>query len=230
MSNVLTNNPMDGKASRTTMVWGAFIMAMTLVGGVLVLTDPNPAPDLHSGRSLAGLLPSAVDSKRTVIDTDQAIDSTRWNEIIIEDSGQPHGSVESITRNAQAHGSQGFPQHFLIGNGNGMGDGDLHLSYRWNNQQIAQPIKILTSQSDQADAHDGAVRICLVGNLENRPFTTSQLDRLAALIAGLQQELNIPITHVRFQTDYEVDSQIANPNFDQQAFYALLAKAGNPGS
>ena len=220
--NSATNNQLAVHSRRSTIVWGSFVAAMTLVGGILVVTDPSPAPNLGSGRSLANI-PAVTGSYRTVFDTATPIDPNRWDEIIIEDSGQPHGSVETLSLEAQADGKQGLPEHFLIGNGNGMGDGDLHMSYRWNTQMSATGNNPADSASESR-----AIRICVVGNVRNRPFTDRQLERLAALVAGLQEEFRIPSSRIRFAGPL-LDAESGGEHFDQRAFARLLADARQSG-
>lgn len=220
LSSTSTNNAASLEHRRTRFVWGAFIAAMTVVGGILVLTDPNPAPNVGPGRSLTHLSPTP-DPYRTVFDTAQPVNPGYWNEIIIEDSGQPHGSVETLSKEAQLQGIHGLPQHFLIGNGNGMEDGVLHMSYRWNQQQPA-------ADTSSLDTNGHAIHICLVGNIENRPFTDLQLKRLADLVAGLQQQLQIPASRVRFTHNLQ-SAQINRSHFDPIAFTHLIAKAQSNG-
>jgi len=220
LSSSTVNLAVTPQRRRTRVVWGAFIAAMTVVGGILVLTDPNPAPNVGPGRSLTRLSPNP-DPYRTVFDTAHPVNSGYWNEIIIEDSGQPHGSVETLSKEAQLQGIQTLPQHFLIGNGNGMEDGALHMSYRWNQQQPATP------SSTSAD-NDHAIHICLVGNIENRPFTNLQLKRLADLVAGLQQQLQIPANRVRFSHNLQ-SANLNSDHFDPVAFARIIAAAQNTG-
>jgi len=176
---------------RAVTVWGAFVATMTVVGGLLLLGDPAPAPRLSSSSP-------ALDVNRearplgTVFDTATPVKKDQWLEIIIEDSGSQHGSVESLARSAQSKGLKGLGYHFVIGNGNGMGDGEMHVGYRWNEQlpgaHIAGP------NADWHNVH--SIAICLVGNGEASEFTPRQMQRLIALVRGLQDELNIDLEHV----------------------------------
>ncbi len=175
----------------------------------MVITDPNPAPKVAAGRSLFNISGSSSTSYQTVFDTEVPVDAGHWTNIVIEHSGQPHGNVETISK--MMAGPRGLPHHFIIGNGNGMGDGDLHLSYRWNTQSspaLESPPEV-PSELDLSRS----IRICLVGNGDAHPFTESQINRLAALIAGLKRELNIAGSDVRLGTDFAVSSG-PGPRFD----------------
>jgi len=207
---------------RAATVWGAFVATMTIVGGLLLLGDPAPAPRL-------GLSSPALDVNLearpigTIFDTATALKRDQWLEIIIEDTGSQHGSVEGLARNAQTRGLKGLGDHFIIGNGNGMGDGDLHMSYRWNTQMSATGNNPADSASESR-----VIRICVVGNVRNRPFTDRQLERLAALVAGLQEEFRIPSSRIRFAGPL-LDAESGGEHFDQRAFARLLADARQSG-
>lgn len=176
---------------RAVTVWGAFVATMTVVGGLLLLSDPNPAPRLGTSRPA---LDANLNARPigTVFDTAVPVKRDQWLEIIIHDSGSQHGTVESLAREAQTRGLAGLGYHFVIGNGNGMGDGELHVGYRWNEQldgaHVAGP--------DARWHNVHSVGICLVGNGEASEFTQRQMQRLVTLVRGLQEELNIDIERV----------------------------------
>ncbi|MBL1219164.1 MAG: N-acetylmuramoyl-L-alanine amidase [Planctomycetes bacterium] len=201
------------------VVWVSFAITMTIVGGFLVITDPAPAPPLSS---FAAMDVSQA-SPRTVFDT--AVDvqrEDRWLDIVIHDSGLAHGSVEAMAREHQARGLHGLGYHFLIGNGNGMGDGELHVGYRWNEQLAGA--HALGPQANQLNQH--AIGICLIGNGNRRPFTQAQIDRLLRLVVGLQKELGIPLDHVRLHRD--VTSGVNSPGrLFPTDFFLRLSSLGN---
>lgn len=205
---------------RAVTVWSAFVATMTVVGGLLILSDPAPAPRLGSGLPALDLNVSARPIG-TIFDTAAPVKRDQWVEIIIHDSGSQHGTVESLAREAQSQGLKGLGYHFVIGNGNGMGDGDLHVGYRWNEQlpgaHLAGP---------DADWHNlHSIAICLVGNGEVADFTPRQMDRLVALVRGLQEELNIGIERVLLNSALS-DRPSPGRRFPEQRFRDQLRLNG----
>jgi len=206
---------------RASIVWAAFIASITLVGGFLVVTDPSPAPRVSAGISL--LQTPDTSGYRTILDTTVPVEHERWLGIVIDHTGHPHGSVETISRQAQADGFESLNYHFVIGNGNGMGDGQMHLGYRWNTQIAAAP---LTRSKDPAHAwvNEHSIRIGMVGNGHNRSFTDEQMKRLTALILGLQAEFHIPGDRVRLAHEF-ASSAGPGPEFDFEGFKRQLQNA-----
>ena len=208
---------------RAALVWGAFVLTMTAMGGALLLTDPSPAPKLAMGRPALDLNVAARQAG-SVIDTRVKVEEGRWLEIVIHDSGSQHGSIESLSRQAQERGLQGLGYHFLIGNGNGMGDGELHVGYRWNEQLAGAHVA-----GDNAAWHNThAVGVCLIGNGENRPFTDRQIQRLVALVTGLQEALDIPADRVLLDSDLS-GTQSPGKRFPLEKFREQLRLAGDGG-
>jgi len=125
------------------------------------------------------------------------LDEHRWDSIVIHDLGQPAGDAAMIHRLHRSYGYQGLGYHFVIGNGNGMGDGVVHVGYRWNEQlpgvHVAGPL------GDYYNRH--AIGICLVGNGDRRAFTEQQMNHLIRLVQRLQRRLNIPASRVLLHRD-----------------------------
>lgn len=187
---------MDARATRRTrtlVVWVCFVAVMTVVGSVLILTDPTPPPSM--GRAL--YQDDRTPVRRSIFDTAAPLAENWFTSIVIHDTGSPHATVEGLARIASAGGGRGIPFHFVIGNGNGMGDGELHVGYRWNEQLPGAHLGGVAS--DALDPR--AISICLVGNGDIRPFTASQMDRLTALVRALQERLGIPLDQVQLYRD-----------------------------
>ncbi|MCC6907605.1 MAG: N-acetylmuramoyl-L-alanine amidase [Phycisphaerales bacterium] len=176
---------------RALTVWASFVATMTVLGGVLLLTDQGPLPRLGSSQPALGVNLGAR-AIGSVLDTAAPLKQDQWLEIVIHDSGSQHGSVESLARQARSLGLKGLGYHFVIGNGNGMGDGELHVGYRWNEQLAGAHV----AGPDAAWHNVHSVAICLVGNGEASQFTDRQMARLVDLVRGLQERLNIDLDHV----------------------------------
>jgi N-acetyl-anhydromuramyl-L-alanine amidase AmpD len=129
---------------------------------------------------------------QSFLDTDVPINSNDWVQILVQDSGSQHGSVESLARAARERGQESLGHHFVIGNGNGLADGELYVSYRWMQQMAGASLE----GPDSAWTNSHSISICLVGNGSTGGFTDSQMQRLVALVAGLQREFGIDIDRV----------------------------------
>jgi len=171
---------------------------MTGVGGLLfVLSGGTPAPS-SEGLSLPPLL--AIRGPRTlesIFQTPQAVTAGRWASIVIHDSGTGAGTTADLEAQAKAMNLKGLGYHFVVGNGKGMDDGELHVGSRWLNQQPGAH-----ASGSKADWYNhNSIGICLVGDGERRKFTPEQMSRLSELVSALQTELGIPANQVYLHRD-----------------------------
>lgn len=180
--------------SRTQMVWGLLVMAMTGVGGVLWMLDKSGGTPRLDGLALASVVstnepPSLDQIFRSVR---RPIERSRWKAIVIHHSGTPSGTPETLA--AQASGTT---FHFVIGNGNGMDDGGLYVDHRW----------LLQEATHHAKGRDGpwydqnSISICVVGDGEHGEFSHQQLDRLVDLVHALSRKLDIRAENVLLHSD-----------------------------
>ncbi|GAB4520583.1 MAG: hypothetical protein Tsb0013_24160 [Phycisphaerales bacterium] len=205
--------------SRTKVVWGALAASMTLVGGLLMLSDTAPGA--------AKALPEAVELAEpaggldALFQTTAPIDRERWTGIVIHHSGDPSGSADAIDSQHRDQGLQGLGYHFVIGNGRGSSDGAIHAGYRWDAQ-----LPGAHAIGPEADAHNRhSIAICLVGDGNQKAFTDAQLASLIALVERLQDTCDIPEDHVLLHTDV---APTASPGrlFPARAFRAMLRTRG----
>jgi N-acetylmuramoyl-L-alanine amidase len=183
---------------RVGIVWGSFLAAATAVSGVLALGD---------GRDLVGIPAATLTTIRPgtggddvadpIITTEQPLQAGRWTGIVVHHSGAPAGDADAIARQHVSAGHLGLGYHFIIGNGNGMGDGDLHVGFRW----LQQLPGAHTSGPRGKQLNERAIGICLVGNGDRRAFTDAQIDQLARLVRRLQQQFDIPASAVVLHSD-----------------------------
>ncbi|MGP1308884.1 MAG: peptidoglycan recognition protein family protein [Phycisphaerales bacterium] len=207
--------------TRTQVVWLALLASMTAVGGVLLAID---TPRSGSARSIA--LAAATPTVETpeigaIFDRlAAALDQNRWQRIVIHHSAEPFGSAETIAADHTSRGLQGLGYHFVIGNGQGAGDGELFVGRRWIEQlpgaHVAGP------QAPWNNQH--AIGICLVGDGDRRSFTPAQLARLRELIDALAARLDIPETQVVLHRDLAPTSSPGRL-FPEAALRAGLAQA-----
>ncbi len=177
-----------GSGVRTKVVWLSLLGAMTMVGGMLLAVEGRPAPRVD-GLAFAPLAAAGEpNSLETIFRTQQPLDTRRWQGIVIHHSNGPLGSPATIGAEHEAMGLRGLGHHFIIGNGNGMRDGEVNVGYRWLNQ-----LPGAHTGGPRGDEHNlHSVSICLVGDGNRRPFTAAQYERLVELTVALCRELNIP--------------------------------------
>lgn len=104
----------------------------------------------------------------------------RWRYLVIHHSGVEVGNVQSMDRyhREERHMEHGLAYHFVIGNGKGMGDGEVVATRRWREQLDGGH---LASEAQNRVA----LGICLVGNFDQRKPTERQMESLQALLTAL---------------------------------------------
>ena len=124
---------------------------------------------------------------------------------MIHHLGESAATPDQIHNRHVSWGYQGLGYHFVIGNGAGLGDGVVHVGYRWNEQLPGA--HVVANAGAWYNEH--TIGICLVGNGELHPFTERQMMHLVRLVQRLQQELGIPRDAVRLHT--ELADGVASP-------------------
>jgi hypothetical protein len=208
------------KARRAKIVWGALLGSMTVVGGFLLLLDNKPAPRV-GGLSMAPLVAAGTPSNiEGVLRTTTPLDHDAWTGIVIHHSGSLFGSPASIEAEHRARNFRGLGHHFIIGNGSGLQDGEIHFGYRWSDQLPGA----------HAGGPDGqyhnlhSISICLVGDGNRRSFTSMQTKRLVELVATLCRELRIPADKVVLHSAI-APTDDPGRYFPEAQFRQALAKA-----
>jgi hypothetical protein len=102
-----------------------------------------------------------------------------WEHIVIHHSGTSVGKPKALDRFHRQRGMEnGLAYHFLIGNGQGMKDGEIFIGDRWKRQ-----IKGGHLVSDELN--EVSIGICLIGNFDVDKPTKAQMDTLRALLQRL---------------------------------------------
>ena len=106
--------------------------------------------------------------------------SGRWQYIVIHHSGVETGTVKGMDHYHRdvRHMENGLAYHFVIGNGNGMPDGEVAVGNRWTQQLDGGH---LASEAQ----NKVALGICLVGNFDQHLPTARELESLRALVEAL---------------------------------------------
>jgi len=119
----------------------------------------------------------------------------RWKYIVIHHSAGNYGSIEflqEVHRERQPNDPiDAIPYHYIIGNGNGLADGEIASDARkkyniWGAHVSGKNI----------DRNVRGIGICLIGNLEKNQITEKQYKSLVQLTRELVSTYNIPVTNI----------------------------------
>ena len=140
------------------------------------LVIPDSASARAPRKSASRVLPASV---QRAIDT-ASVKVGRWKYIVIHHSGVDCGTLRGMDRyhREERHMKNGLGYHFVIGNGKGMGDGEIGVGARWTKQLDGGHL-ISRSQNKVS------LGICLVGNFDKHKPSKKQLQRLTALVHAL---------------------------------------------
>ena len=97
--------------------------------------------------------------------------------IVWHHSATRGGSVEAFRHEHKQRGFEDIGYHFVIGNGLGMGDGEI---------QVGRSLKY--QGAGVAKNNRGFVHVCVVGNFELGPPTPAQLATIGVTAAGLNKQ------------------------------------------
>jgi hypothetical protein len=139
----------------------------------------------------------------------------RWKYIYIHQSATPGGDAQSL---AAAANPSDIPDHFIIGNGKGLNDGEIQVGPRWNDQSPAKP----PAGADRLDPD--CISVCLVGNFDQSQPTPMQLQRLSQLVQALQDQCRISADGLVLITDTQAtnDPAAIGRNFPADGFRNLI--------
>lgn len=172
-----TRQPSTSVTLRTRVVWGALLAAMTLGGGMLLMLGTPGRPVLNGVTIRPLAAAPTASSLEGVFTTRVPIDAGRWQAIVIHHTGTSYATPESLDQAHRERNLASLGYHFVIGNGSGLGDGEVHIGGRWLDQQPGAH----TGGPNGVWYDQNAIGICLVGDGDRRPFTRAQLDRLVRL-------------------------------------------------
>ncbi len=205
---------------RRFTVWASFVGGMTAVAGILLAGDRG-APSVHAAVNVTieGLSP--VSDSSLILPRDAKPIAGQWQAIVIHHSATPAGDSITLNRQHTASGLSGLGYHFVIGNGQGLGDGLVEVGYRWNRQLAGAHVagatatesqngldrtSLSTADADQYNRH--SIGICMIGNGNRREFTDRQMHELITLVRALQEQFRIPGSAVYLHSDL---SKVTSP-------------------
>ncbi len=208
--------------SRVQVVWGALVLAMTAVGGSLWMLDGNRDLGLDGIRLPSLVAPDMTSSIDRIFETRASTDNAPWQAIVIHHTASTYGTAESIEKEHKGMGLSGLGYHFVVGNGSGAGDGEVHVGYRWLDQ-----LPGAHTAGQYGDWYNrNAIGICLVGDGDREEFTGAQMARLVQAVRALQREFGIPARNVILHRDV---AQTTSPGqyFPVAAFQEQLLSVPN---
>lgn len=109
-------------------------------------------------------------------------------------SSENRGNADMYDRAHRQRGWDELGYHFVITNGRGGTDGTVEVGPRWKAQKHGAHVRI--SPDDDNYWNRFGIGICLVGNFNNSLPTERQMQSTAHLIAYLQQQYDIPDSHI----------------------------------
>jgi hypothetical protein len=169
-------------SQRKVIVFASLLAVMTATSALLLALAPAPlAPGAVRSLALVG----QSQSLDAVFDTPVPVRDGRWQYVFIHHSRTDGGDAATLGEQAG-----GLADHFVIGNGDGCGDGEVQVAQRWHRQAAAGRLPGLKS------IDPACVSICLVGDFERAKPTAVQVKRLSQLVAALQARCGIPAGNV----------------------------------
>ncbi|MBI1315148.1 N-acetylmuramoyl-L-alanine amidase [bacterium] len=118
-----------------------------------------------------------------------SVPSRDWRHIVIHHSASEGGSVESIDKAHKGRGWDGVGYHFVIGNGDGMGDGEIESTFRWRGQTHG-------AHAGNNEYNQHGIGICLIGNFDEEYPSPAQMAAVKRLVAVLKHEYGVPSDEV----------------------------------
>jgi hypothetical protein len=194
------------KRRRNLLVMSALLGALAVTSVLLVAMAPPPLAR-DSARVVMAAQSDEGGLDEQAFRTEAEFVASRWVSIRVRHSRSDRGDMASL---AQGDGRIG--DHFVIGNGQGMADGQLAMSERWLQQ--------LQARLDNGRLPEGCISICLVGDLDSSLPTAAQIQQLTRLVSALQARCRISISDVvldsKPNSPLAIGRQFPSASFRQQ--------------
>ena len=124
----------------------------------------------------------------------------KWKYIIIHHSGTASGNAAAFDiYHREQNRWDGLGYHFVVGNGNGAGNGQIEVGYRWRDQLTGAHAGRAPDRSNVMN--ETGIGVCLVGNFDVAKPSPEQLATLTSLIAELGSYCGIPASNVLLHSD-----------------------------
>lgn len=162
----------------------------------------------------SGALPASISSAIQ----NASVKPGRWKYIVIHHSGVSEGTVKGMDNYHRRirHMENGLAYHFVIGNGNGMGNGEIAVGNRWTRQLDGGHLASVSQNK-------AAIGICLVGNFDKTVPTSAEMRSLTALVKALMARCNISAGKVKTHQQINViGTRCPGSKFPTKSFLAGL--------
>lgn len=142
----------------------------------------------------------------------------RWKYIVVHHSAGNYGDIrflQKVHRERQARDPvDAIPYHFIIGNGNGLGMGEVASDWRQDWHLWGAHVS-----GRNPDRNFRGIGICLIGNFESKPVPEPQYQALVKLTTRLMQEFSISVENVSGHGHTQGEStKCPGKHFPMQAF------------
>ncbi len=123
------------------------------------------------------------------------VPARHWTYIVLHHTASSRGSVESINeahlqrRDKNGNHWLGIGYHFVVGNGNGMGDGEIEPTFRWRQQ-----LQGAHAGEDEHNKH--GIGIAVVGNFDLGPPSSAQIASVRRLVRVLRVRYGIETSNI----------------------------------
>ena len=119
----------------------------------------------------------------------------RWKYITVHHSAGNYGTIEflqQVHRDRQPYDPiDAIPYHYVIGNGNGLGLGEVASDWRQEYGLWGAHVSV-----NNRPRNLFGLGICLIGNFEEQPVPPAQFEALVALTRQLMRRYGIPAENV----------------------------------
>lgn len=209
---------------RVFTVLSSLVATLALTAGLLLLLEGQP---ITSAGPYMMNLSNSTQNWNSVIRAASPLRNGRWNYIIVYQSGGLSGNATELSEGKDVGGTikpqhagnmtQGANFHFVVDNArNGLGnpDGYVQRGLAWQEQLSTAPYfswPYLTPYHYSAYAN--AVGVCIIGDINRKGYSSSQIRSTVSLIKALERRLNIPNSCVKLQ--WEIRGQ---PTARERAF------------
>ncbi len=203
------------KSHRNAVVFSTLLGALAVTSVFLLAISP-PALTPDQARTLYAIDDTSPSAFDRAFQTASVFAPARWKYIYVHQSKTPGGD-----RAAMSHGAVGSGDHFVVGNGkpladgNAWADGEIQITDLWDRQNTANP--------SAARVDPACISICVVGNLDQSGPTGAQLERLQQLVQAIQAKCNISAADVVLQTQGDSPATIGKA-FPASAFRKSLLR------
>ncbi|MFO1020612.1 MAG: peptidoglycan recognition family protein [Planctomycetales bacterium] len=120
-----------------------------------------------------------------------------WKYIVLHHTAAEKGSVDSIhqahlaRKDSKGKSWLGIGYHFVIGNGNGMPDGEIEPTFRW-----VQQLQGAHAGASDPEYNQKGIGVVLVGNFEKTPPTSKQMIAVKKLVKNLANTYHVPSKNI----------------------------------